>query len=68
MAGAGLGSVDEVWSLVVVPPDDAGQRRIHGQRDEDVSGVLGKRGQPAVTWTSGLVTTFVPLFVQLRRE
>lgn len=58
----------EVWSLVVLPANDARQWRVEGDghRAEDVAGVSEERRERAVTGdmseiTAGLIKPFVKL-------
>lgn len=61
----------EVGPLVVLPPDDAGQRGVEGDGDgvEDVSGVSVERREGAVMGHVSEVTAhLIKSFVQLKKE
>lgn len=65
VARSGEEATGEVWSLVVLPPNDAGQRREGGQGGgvEDVPGVERRDGDAASSSLSA--ATLIELFVKL---
>lgn len=70
-ARTGEEAAGEVRSLIVLPPDDTGQRGVEGVGDgvEDVSGVSVERREGAVVRNPSQVTAkLVRPFVELKRE
>lgn len=61
-------AVREVRSLVVLAPDDTGQRRVEGGGVEDVSGVSVERREGMMASASEVKTDLMKPFVKLRRE
>ena len=68
VARSGEEAVREVGSLVVLAPDDPGQRRVEGGGLEDVSGVSEERREGMMASASEVITDLIKPFVKLRRE